>query len=185
MGNTVVLDLRQLEAGIPALTEALGRVHAEAAAVCLDNQGHRESVKLVVRKIGTPQYVLRWPDLTDTMRRAYNDLVNAAELGACGVALLLVRDHTGLTAIQQSRRGTGFDYWLGPEPAADQLVFQNAARLEVSGILVGTESQFSTRLKEKIKQPEVSDATGLPAYTVVVEFSRPQAEMANRPGSQN
>ena len=90
MENTVVLDLRKLETGIPALTQALGRVHAEAAAVCLENQGHQEPVRLVVRKIDRPQYDLRWPALTDTMRRAYDDLERATELGAYGVAILLL-----------------------------------------------------------------------------------------------
>jgi hypothetical protein len=180
MENTVVLDLRELESGIPALTQALGRVHAEAAAVCLENQGHQEPVRLAVRKIDTPQYDLRWPALTDTMRRAYEDLERATELGAYGVAILLIRDQTGLTAIRQSRKGTGFDYWLGPDGADDQLVFQDAARLEVSGILSGTDSQFLTRVKQKLKQTEASDSTGLTAYACVVEFSRPQAEMATK-----
>ena len=180
MESTVVLDLRELESGIPALTQALGRVHAEAAAVCLENQGHQEPVRLAVRKIDTPQYDLRWPALTDTMRRAYEDLERATELGAYGVAILLIRDQTGLTAIRQSRKGTGFDYWLGPDGADDQLVFQDAARLEVSGILSGTDSQFLTRVKQKLKQTEASDNSGLPAYACVVEFSRPQAEMATK-----
>ena len=180
MERTVVLDLRELESGIPALTQALGRVHAEAAAVCLENQGHQEPVRLAVRKIDTPQYDLRWPALTDTMRRAYEDLERATELGAYGVAILLIRDQTGLTAIRQSRKGTGFDYWLGPDGADDQLVFQDAARLEVSGILSGTDSQFLTRVKQKLKQTEASDNSGLPAYACVVEFSRPQAEMATK-----
>jgi len=180
MESKVVLDLRELESGIPALTQALGRVHAEAAAVCLENQGHQEPVRLTVRKIDTPQYDLRWPALTDTMRRAYEDLERATELGAYGVAILLIRDQTGLTAIRQSRKGTGFDYWLGPDGADDQLVFQDAARLEVSGILSGTDSQFLTRVKQKLKQTEASDSTGLTAYACVVEFSRPQAEMATK-----
>ena len=180
MESTVVLDLRELESGIPALTQALGRVHAEAAAVCLENQGHQEPVRLTVRKIDTPQYDLRWPALTDTMRRAYEDMERATELGAYGVAILLIRDQTGLTAIRQSRKGTGFDYWLGPDGADDQLVFQDAARLEVSGILSGTDSQFLTRVKQKLKQTEASDSTGLTAYACVVEFSRPQAEMATK-----
>ena len=180
MESKVVLDLRELESGIPALTQALGRVHAEAAAVCLENQGHQEPVRLAVRKIDTPQYDLRWPALTDTMRRAYEDLERATELGAYGVAILLIRDQTGLTAIRQSRKGTGFDYWLGPDGADDQLVFQDAARLEVSGILSGTDSQFLTRVKQKLKQTEASDNSGLPAYACVVEFSRPQAEMATK-----
>jgi hypothetical protein len=180
METTVVLDLRELEAGIPALTNSLGRVHAEAAAICLDNQGHQEPVELAVRKVDSPQYVLRWPDLTETMRRAYDDLERATELGACGIAILLVRNHTGLTAIQQSRRGNGFDYWLGPEQTSGELVFQGAARLEVSGILSGTEPQFLTRLKKKLKQTEASDSSGLPAYACVVEFGRPQAEVAKK-----
>ena len=114
------------------------------------------------------------------MRRAYEDLERATELGAYGVAILLIRDQTGLTAIRQSRKGTGFDYWLGPDGADDQLVFQDAARLEVSGILSGTDSQFLTRVKQKLKQTEASDSTGLTAYACVVEFSRPQAEMATK-----
>lgn len=177
----VVLDLRHLDAGIPVLTDALGQVHAQAAAVCLASQGHQEPVPLAVRGIDRPQYVLRWPAPTETMReRAYHDMERATELGACGVAILLVRDQTGLTAVQQSRKGNGFDYWLGPEGADDQLVFQNAARLEVSGILSGTDSQFLTRVKQKLKQTEVSDNTRLPAYACVIEFGRPQAEVAER-----
>ena len=180
MDAVVILDLRDLEAGIPALTQALGQVYAEAAAVCLDNQGHQEPVVLSVRRIDRPGYILRWPQLTETMRRAYNDLERATELGAYGVAILLVRARTGLTAIYQSRKGPGFDYWLGPADTENQLVFQGSARLEVSGILCGTESQFLTRLKKKLGQMKVSDATGLPAYAVVVEFGKPQAEVAQR-----
>jgi hypothetical protein len=51
MEEVVVLDLRDLEAGIPALTQALGQVQAEAAAVCLEYAQHRVPVRLHVRKI--------------------------------------------------------------------------------------------------------------------------------------
>lgn len=180
MKAIVILDLRDLERGIPALTEALGQVHAQSAAICLEQGNHREPVNLTVKKIGDRQHVLRWPEVTEAMRRAFNDLERATELGACGVAILLVRDLTGLTSIRQSRKGNGFDYWLGPEETGDELIFQHSARLEVSGILAGTNSQFATRLKEKLKQTEASDATGLPAYAVVVEFGRPQAEVQKR-----
>ena len=180
METLVVLDLRSLESGMPALTPALGRVHAEAAAACLDNQGHREPVALSVRRIDGPGFILRWPELTETMRRAYNDLERATELGAYGIAIMLIKEQTGLAVVWQSKKGTGFDYWLGPVEAEDQLVFQNSARLEVSGILSGTESQFLTRVKQKLKQTTASDETGLPAYAVVVEFGCPQAEVAKR-----
>ena len=180
MNSIVVLDLRDLESGIPALTEAVGRAQAEAAAVCLDEQGHREPVAFEVRRIGKPEYVLRWLQATEAMRRAHNELDRAAELGAYGIAILLVRHRTGLTAIEQSRKGTGFDYWLGPARTDDQLPFQNVARLEVSGIRSGTDSQFASRVKQKLKQTKASDSTGLHAYVCIVEFGRPQAEVAQR-----
>ena len=51
MNAVVLLDLRDLEKGIPALTEALGRVHAEAAAVCLEDRKHTNPIQLIVRRI--------------------------------------------------------------------------------------------------------------------------------------
>jgi hypothetical protein len=164
----------------PDRTDLTWYLESEAAAVCLEDRSHREPVQLIVRKTEDGQHFLRWPDVTGAMRRAYNDLERATELGAYGVAILLVREIVGLTVIRQSRKGTGFDYWLGQDDGGKGLVFQDAARLEVSGILVGTDSQFATRLKQKLKQTEASDKTRLPAYAVVVEFGRPQAEVAKR-----
>lgn len=176
-----VLDLNELRQGIPALTRALGEVHAECAAVCLEKQGHGESVSLLVREKAEIDFELTRPSVTDSMRRAHFDLQRATEMGACGVALLLTRELTGLTAIQQSRKGTGFDYWLGPAaPVPGSLPFENAARLEVSGILSGTDSQFETRLKQKLRQSKPSDTTGLPAIAAIVEFGRPQAQIKQR-----
>jgi hypothetical protein len=177
----IVLDLHELQEGIPALTTALGQVQAESAAVCLENQGHPSSVDLHVREGDGKKFVLSRPDVTNEMRRAYFDLQRATELGACGVALLLAREVTGLTAVQQSRKGTGFDYWLGPiEQPRDALIFQNSARLEVSGLLSGTDKQFAARLRQKLNQSKPSDETRLPAFAVVVEFGRPQAQVAKR-----
>lgn len=180
MTEISVLDLRDLPNGIPALTKALGEVHAETAAVCMDHHKHKMPVNLFVRKVKNARYVLEAPEVTDAMRRTYADMQRTTELGACGIAILLVRERTGLTIVHQSWKGGGFDYWLGPDDSEDELVFQNTARLEVSGILSGTNSQFATRLKQKLKQMEVSDDTDLPGYAVVVEFGKPQAEMAKR-----
>jgi hypothetical protein len=47
------------------------------------------------------------------------------------------------------------------------------ARLEVSGIRKGSRSQINARVKQKTYQTLASDAQGLPAYIIVVEFSRP------------
>ena len=92
---------------------------------------------------------------------------------AYGVAILLILQLTTLTVIERSRKGTGFDYWLGSQDSTTMLPFQRMARLEVSGIRKGNRSQIKARVKQKTEQTGVSDAEGLPAYIIVVEFSRP------------
>ena len=77
---------------------------------------------------------------------------------------------------KQSKRRTGFDYWLGEKK--DILGFKDLARLEVSGILRGSNGQINQRLKEKIDQTKKSDNLGLPAYVVIVEFSQLQVKIA-------
>src|SRR6267142_3151801 len=88
----VLLDLISLRKGIPALTAALGAVHAEAAAICLSSQGHKPQVRLKIRKQKIPTYMLNWPVVNGKMKRAYNDDDEATEWGASGVAILLVRE---------------------------------------------------------------------------------------------
>jgi hypothetical protein len=61
METVAVLDLNELGSGIPALTDALGRVHAESAAVCLSDRGHKAQVRLLVKKIDDPHFMLDWP----------------------------------------------------------------------------------------------------------------------------
>ena len=81
----------------------------------------------------------------------------------------------GLTeyhVVQRSWKGTGFDYWLGLKE--DEL-FQNAARLEVSGIRQGGDKDMEKRIKQKTDQISKSDRMRLPAFVVVVEFGRPLA----------
>ena len=181
MDEVVTLELDDLSAGMGALTSAMGGALAEAAAVCLEDRGHADPIQLHLRKIEVPQFLLTRPSVTEALRRTHNDMERATEHGACGVAIILVRNLTGLTVVSQSKKGTGFDYWIGPEEEdEDSLPFQSTARLEVSGILHGTASQFATRIKKKLEQTKASDSTKLIAYAVVVEFGRPQAEVGER-----
>ncbi len=180
MEEIVTLDLDDLSAGMPALTSAMGGVLAEAAAVCLEDRGHSDPIQLHLKKIEVPQYLLTRPAVSEAMRRTHNDMERATEHGACGVAIILLRKLTGLTVVRQSKKGTGFDYWIGPEEDENTLPFQTTARLEVSGILHGTASQFASRVKKKLEQTKASDSTKLTAYAVVVEFGRPQAEVGER-----
>ena len=48
------------------------------------------------------------------------------------------------------------------------------ARLAVSGIMLG--NTLATRFEQKSVQTDRSDATRLPAYVSVVEFSTPKAK---------
>jgi len=111
------------------------------------------------------------------MVRCYNDEEFATELGAYGVAFLLILDLTDYTIIKRSRRGTGFDYWLGKAENGEELPFQNKERLEVSGIRSGDNSRVKSRVNKKLKQVQASNATALPAFIVVVEFSAPLSQM--------
>lgn len=180
MDEFVTLNLDDLSKGMPALTSAMGCVLAEAAAVCLEDRGHANPIQLHLVKVEVPQYSLIRTSVTEAMRRTHNDLERATEHGAYGIAIILIRKITGLTVVCQSKKRTGFDYWIGPDEGEDVLPFQSTARLEVSGILHGKPSQFGTRVKQKMKQTKASDYTKLTAYVVVIEFGRPQAEVGQR-----
>lgn len=111
------------------------------------------------------------------MRRTYGDPDENTEEGACGLALLLLISLTNYTVVRRSRKGTGIDYFLGD---ANDFLFQNTARLEVSGIGKGTEQEIKRRVKQKKEQSEQSDHLTIPVYVVIVEFSRPVAEVIFR-----
>jgi hypothetical protein len=161
----------------PALTEARGRSLAEAAAVCLEDQSHRGTAILFVAGDYETTFEILWPEVTEQMRRCYNDLEVATESGAYGIAILLVRELVGYTAVEQSRKGTGFDFWLGSD---EDEFFQHKARLEVSGIRSGELNSVQIRVNQKIRQTKRSDALEIPAYIVVIEFSRPLAHLVQR-----
>ena len=176
-GGGLVLDLGELSKGCPAITAAYGGHLAEAGGVCLESQGHGQGVRLSVSGQVTHEHELAWPPVTDQMLRCHNDPEVATELGAVGIAILLAKEVVGYTVIQRSRKGTGFDWWLGSD---GELPFQNKARLEVSGIREGTSAQVSARVREKLRQVTPSDNTGLPAHAIVVEFGRPCAEVRQK-----
>jgi hypothetical protein len=100
-------------------------------------------------------------------RRTHNDLPAAAEQGAYGIAFLLAEQLTEFKVIERSRKGTGFDYWLGTGGE----LFQKAARMEVSGI-VNDQDAVQARVEAKLKQT-ARKTSRLPAFVAVVEFGKP------------
>jgi hypothetical protein len=157
---------------MPGLTRACGTLLAEAAAVCLEERQHATGVTLQLTGVRSAQFPMQWPPVTDQARRSHNDLQEATERGAYGIAILVVCEFTGMVVVERSKKGPGFDYWLGDED--DGQLFAGKARLQVSGILSGPRSQLQARARQKKEQIKPSDHLA-PGYVAVVEFGTPIA----------
>ena len=152
--------------------------YAEAAAVCLESQGHQKEVTFKVDGENSTKIQLDWLDIDQKIKDNWFDLQEATEYGAICLAIWAVHETTDYKVIRRSPKLTGFDYWLGDK--ASDYPFQDKARLEISGILKGTKSQIKQRLNEKLKQTKRTDHLNLPAVIAVVEFSNPLAKIKLR-----
>ena len=172
------MSLAALAAGMPGLTAASGQTLAEAAAVCLENRKHQTGVRLPRAGMMREDLHVEWQPVDEQNRRCYADMQEATERGACGVAILVVKEATGLVVVERSKKGTGFDYWLGDKDH-DGLPFEGASRLEVSGILTGTQTQIDARVKQKKEQMKPTDQVA-PGFVAVVEFGTPIARVESK-----
>lgn len=160
-----------LRCGILGLTKVVGSSYAEAASVCLDDQGHSSPKPMdIIKPEGKETVTINWDPLPARAKGSW-DLVDATEWGACGIAALIVCKPRGL-AMERAKTGSGIDFWLGSGP-----LMQRSARLEVSGILSGPE-RIRERGKQKLNQTQKS-AGELPVTVVIVEFSRPESWIAD------
>ncbi len=198
-----MLNLNELDTDdIPGITRVKGNDLAQAGAVCLELQGHQQGVRLIVRGHANNSYTMAWTPANNQTFRTWNDPDEATEAGAAGIAILLVIKEIGYTVIARSRKGTGFDYWLGNAdtlniPAIEREVTTRLrhilqddnlvvrGRMEVSGIRAGNDRQVRARMQQKLQQTNRSNALGLPGYVVVVEFSRPLAEVGEKRNEQS
>ena len=143
---------------------------AEAASVCLEEQGHGMVTALSVEGEFEEVFSLERLLAGVQMRNSYRHAERATEQGAYGVSILAVCTLTRLTVFQQSTRRTGVDYWLIPEGAE---FFQGATRLEISGIRKGGEHTLRRRVRQKVAQTKRWERGTNPTLVAVVEFSRP------------
>jgi len=173
------IDLGQLGQAMPGLTTAYARALGEAAAVCLEIRHHHPKSAILRASDGTKdeRFGLVWEPCSDRQKRCYKDEPRATEWGACGIAIEIAREFTGKVVVETSRKGTGFDYWLGDD---DDQFFEGTARLEVSGILRGNDVKIRSRLGKRLAQLEQSDDMGLPGYVAIVDFSAPEARFAEK-----
>ena len=168
-----MLNLNDLAAGnIPAITPAVGSALAEAGAICLESQQHVPGVDLSVRGDHEQAYPLAWQPPTEQARRSWNSPDTATEKGAESIAILIAKRAIGYSVIRQSRKGTGFDYWIGEESTEG---FLDKAGLEISGIRRGNDRVVRARVREKLQQAKRHETW--PTYVVVVEFGTPLTEV--------
>jgi hypothetical protein len=176
MNPSRVLQLSKLAQGLPGVSPAAGAALMEAALVCLTSQEHQSGVELTVGGDFAATCRVEWAtDISEQVRRTWADMEEATEAAACGIAFMLMLELTDYTVVERSRRGTGFDYWLDDK---DSRFLRHSARLEVSGIMRAVrESDIEYRLSQKVRQVEAAHYDRLPAYIIVVEFSRPAARI--------
>ena len=179
------------------MSRVKGNYLAKAAAICLESQGHAQGAQIAVRGISSNRYALDWPEVTPQDRRSLADTEETTEHGVEGIAVLLSSREIGYTIVLRLQKGTGADYWLGDRDTLnvsdaereqsdklrlliedDDLVVRK--RMEVSGICRGDDRRIRNRVAEKLRQTHQSDQSRLGAYAVVVEFSTPVSEIAER-----
>src|SRR5437868_4041828 len=94
------LTLEELAEGFPHVPPECGAVLVQSAVLCLEGQGHTSGVPLAVQ--GCFDTILRvlWKmDVTEAMRRYWNDPDETAEQGAYALALLVLRALAGLITL--------------------------------------------------------------------------------------
>lgn len=173
--SSLVLEkINNISIGIPNLSENILKTYAEASSFCLDLQGHKSGISMFILGDFEKEFALEWDFVDDKIKRTYNDVQEAIEWGATAISFLIIKNFTPFTVIERSRKKTGFDYWLGYE--GDSL-FQNKAKLEVSGILKESDTNtVKNRVRTKIEQIRKTNNT-IPGFVIVVEFSKPLSEV--------
>ena len=170
----MTLDLEILRTGILGLTQEFGSFCLQACTVCLENSNHLNGVSAILTETYPDNLQLNWTSIVDQqVIRNWKDLQEATEYGATAIAILLVKELTEFNCIERSSKGLGFDYWLGEEDNFG--LFQNKAKLEISGILKETETN-SLEIRTKIKENQTMKSAflNMNAHICVTEFSNPK-----------
>lgn len=164
-----LLDLKIDRPDRPGWDTVWGSIFAQMASVCIESVGSGIESILEVNGNYSETILIVREILNDSARRFNADMQRSTEFGAYAISSLVVPELTGLTVIEASKKGTGFDFWLGAINDTGPL-FQRKARLEVSGILKGSQLALNSRVKQKTNQISPTDDTPYPGYISVVKF---------------
>ncbi len=150
--------------------------------VCLNSQKHESGVHCEMKSLKETKSMLRlsWNEaVTQQMKNTWHDRREASEIGAVGVAILVILEFTEYTVLRRMDidEKTGMDYWLSKNANVGDLTenfLQGDARLEVAGRRSASTGTIRGIVESKRKRSKKSDETGTPAYVIVMEFSRPE-----------
>ncbi len=181
------IQLEDLSKQAPVLTEDGARFYRENCMVCFASQQHDNGVALHVDVDDTLERIsVAWQGVvTPKMLVSYRDQDKRVDFGACAVALLIMPVFTGYAAVEPSATGDGVDYYLTRPGDDDELIFNGAARLEVSGIQRENESNTVAdrvsrkrrRLRRLRKSSPANPTKDPPTFICVVEFGLPQSRV--------
>ena len=179
--SQTTLHLDDLMQGLPGLTRDAGGSLRETAMVCLDSMKHLSGVTCDMKSLRETISNLRitWAEIvTDQMRNTWYDRREATEMGAAGLAILVILSRTKYTVLRRMDidEDTGMDYWLSIGTEQRELsenFLQGDARLEVAGRRRDNTKAIEKLVRDKLWRSRKSDDTGTLAYVVVVEFSKP------------
>jgi len=190
MDNTdaTAIVLEDLKRGYPGLDKDTGGSHRIAAMVCLDSQKHESGVHCEMKSLKETTSMLRltWNEaVTQQMKNTWYDRREASEMGAAGLAILVILAFTEYTVLRRMDidEKTGMDYWLSKNANIGNLTenfLQGDARLEVAGRRSASTDIIRGIVQSKLKRSTKSDKTGKPAYVIVMEFSRPEIYFETR-----
>ena len=83
--------------------------YAEAAAVCLENQGHQQKVNFKIERENSLEIQLDWLSIDQKIKDNWLDLQKATEYGAICLAIWAVHETTEYKVIRRSPKLTSFD----------------------------------------------------------------------------
>ena len=171
-----------LKNGQLGVSKAYGEFCAEAAQFCLEHNHHTTPVVLQLTGDNSGHGKLIWENIPLSSEHSWEDSEEATEYGAYAVGIVVALQLTGMQFVRRSAKGTGFDFRMGSSQSGD--LFQETARLEISGLLKGTEAGIQARLQKKLKQLTRSDSSNLLGYAAIVEFGAPEARLVQKQPEQ-
>jgi hypothetical protein len=163
MSPHIGIDLIRL-AEVSRLSPTVLAALAEAASVMLDLHHPAPpppTAGVLVRGGGEVPVAITWKEPTNQQRETHANENDAAEEGACAIAVAAVRA-LGYVVVRRTRHGSGCDYLMVREGEPEN----DFHKLEVSGTGVGN---LSSRLQAKVAQGKAGDLDR-PGAAVVVGF---------------